>query len=68
MTNTKIKNNKIAAFARGMNSLPGLITTFLVSPILLGLVIPDITYKNTQRIHAKKQKEQAMKSTIEHNA
>ena len=67
MTNSKIKNNKIAAFARGMNSLPELITTFLVSPILLGLVIPEITYMNTQRIHAKKQKERIMQSNIELN-
>ena len=67
MTNTNIKKNKIAALARGINSLPGLITTFLVSPILLGLVIPEITYMNTKRIHAKKQKERTSKTNVELN-
>lgn len=51
------KGNKIAAFARGLNSIPGLLTTFLISPYLLGWAIPRLTYKNTQRIHAKQDKE-----------
>lgn len=53
------KGNKIAAFARGLNSVPGILTTFLVSPYLLGWVIPRLTYKNTRRIHAKQDAERA---------
>ena len=48
-----IKNNKIAKVARGMNSLPGFISTFILSPILLGVIIPEITYSNTRKAHEK---------------
>ena len=48
-----IKNNKIAQFARGLNSIPGAISTFLISPILLGVLIPMLTYHNTRKAHEK---------------
>ena len=55
-----LKSNKIAAFARGLNSVPGLLTTFLISPYLLGWIIPRLTYKNTRRIHEKQDRERAL--------
>ena len=48
-----IKNNKIAQFARGLNSIPGVVSTFLISPILLGVLIPMLTYHNTRKAHEK---------------
>ncbi len=48
-----IKNNKIAQFARGLNSVPGFISTFLISPILLGVLIPELTYSITRRAQQK---------------
>lgn len=56
-TEGKMKGNKIASIARGLNSLPGAITTFLISPVILGWIIPRLTYANTRRIHAKHEKE-----------
>ena len=41
-------HNKIATVARGLNSIPGLITTLLISPYILGWVIPRFTYKKTR--------------------
>ena len=58
----KGRGNKIAAFARGLNSMPGLLTTFFISPYLLGWFIPRLTYKNTNRIHEKQDRERAMKN------
>lgn len=55
----KPKSNKILGFARGLNSVPGVITTFLISPYLLGWLIPRLTYANTRRIHEKAEKEKA---------
>lgn len=49
-----ISKNKIAKMARGLNSLPGAISTFLISPILLGIFIPMLTYHNTRKAQAKK--------------
>lgn len=57
----KAKNNKILSFARGLNSVPGLIATFLISPFILGWLIPRATYANTRRIHEKKAQEQEAK-------
>ena len=51
------KKNKILAFARGLNSVPGLLTTLFISPYLLGCFIPKLTYKNTRRIHEKQDRE-----------
>lgn len=51
------KKNKILAFARGLNSVPGLLTTIFISPYLLGCFIPKLTYKNTRRIHEKQDRE-----------
>lgn len=56
------KGNKIAAFARGLNSVPGILTTFFISPYILGWVIPRLTYKNTRRIHAKEDRERAIQN------
>jgi hypothetical protein len=47
------KANKIASFAKGLNSIPAIITTFLISPYILGWVIPRFTYANTRRLHAE---------------
>ena len=49
-----IKNNKIAKMARGLNSLPGFISTVFISPILLGVLIPLLTYHNTRKANEKK--------------
>lgn len=53
----EIKHNKIAKMARGLNSLPGFISTVVISPILLGALIPMLTYHNTRKANAKKLKE-----------
>ena len=60
----KHKGNKILAFARGLNSLPGVIATFFISPVILGWFIPTLTYANTRRIHAKKEEERQAQSKI----
>ena len=57
----KMKSNKIATFARGLTSVPGVITTFFISPYILGWVIPRLTYKNTRRIHEKQDREREEK-------
>ena len=49
----KIKQNKIAQAARGLYSLPGMISTFIISPVLLGVLIPMLTYYNTRKAHEK---------------
>ncbi len=52
MRNAKsVKNNKIAAFAKGLNSIPAIITTFIISPYILGWVIPRLTYARTRKVH-----------------
>ena len=56
------KNNKILSFARGLNSLPGFIATVLISPLLLGIIIPEVTYANTRRIHRKAEAERQAKA------
>lgn len=56
------KANKILGFARGLNSIPGVITTFLISPYLLGWFIPRLTYANTRRLHEKAEKEKQEKA------
>ena len=58
----KNRSNKIASFARGLNSMPGLLTTFCISPYLLGWFIPRLTYKNTRRIHEKQDRERDAKN------
>ncbi len=57
----KGRGNKIALFARGLNSMPGLLTTFFISPYLLGWFIPRLTYKNTNRIHEKQDRERELR-------
>ena len=58
----KARGNKIASFARGLNSMPGSLTTFFISPYLLGWFIPRLTYKNTRRIHEKHDSEREAKN------
>ena len=58
----KAHGNKIASFARGLNSMPGLLTTFFISPYLLGWFIPRLTYKNTRRIHEQQDREREAKN------
>lgn len=52
-----IKHNKIAKMARGLNSLSGFISTVFISPVLLGILIPMLTYHNTRKANAKKMAE-----------
>ena len=52
-----IKHNKIVKMARGLNSLPGFISTVFISPVLLGILIPMLTYHNTRKANAKKMAE-----------
>lgn len=54
-------NSKITALARGLNSVPGLLTTIFISPYILGWFIPRLTYRNTRRIHAKEDRERQQK-------
>lgn len=63
----KMKSNKIATFARGLTSVPGVITTFFISPYILGWFIPRLTYKNTRRIHEKQDQERETAKTKEIN-
>lgn len=64
----KMKSNKIATFARGLTSVPGVITTFFISPYILGWFIPRLTYKNTRRIHEKQDREREAAKAKEINA
>ena len=57
------KAGKITAFAKGLTSVPAILTTFLISPYLLGWAIPRLTYANTRRIH-EKQKENSLNKSI----
>lgn len=52
----ELKHNKILKMARGLNSLPGFISTVFISPILLGILIPMLTYHNTRKANEKKMK------------
>lgn len=51
---SNIKHNKIAKMARGLNSVPGFISTVFISPLFLGILIPMLTYHNTRKANAKK--------------
>ena len=53
-----IKHNNIAKMARGLNSLPGFISTVILSPLLLGVLIPKLTYYNTRKTYAKQDQKQ----------
>ncbi len=62
-TATKGGKNKIATFARGLNSVPALLTTFIISPYILGWAIPRLTYRNTRRIHEKEDREREQRNS-----
>ena len=47
------KQSSIAKVARGLNSIPGFLATVVISPIILGVLIPMLTYANTRKAHAK---------------
>ena len=47
------KQGSIAKIARGLSSVPGFISTVIISPIILGWFIPRLTYHNTRKKHAK---------------
>ena len=57
----KTKSNRLLAYAKGLNSAPAALATFAITPILLGWFIPTITYANSRRIHAKKEREAQQK-------
>lgn len=46
------KKSSISKMARGLSSVPGFLSTVLISPILLGWFIPRLTYSNTRKKHA----------------
>lgn len=64
--NGKIKQSSITRIARGLNSIPGVIVTVIISPIILGCLIPLLTYANTRKAHAKElaKKEAIQKAAI----
>lgn len=47
------RNNKILSFARGLNSIPAILVTFVISPYVLGWFIPGLTYANTRKRQEK---------------
>ncbi len=47
------KKSSISKIARGLSSVPGFLSTVLISPILLGWFIPRLTYANTRKKHAE---------------
>ena len=46
------KKSSISKIARGLSSVPGFLSTVLISPILLGWFIPRLTYSNTRKKHS----------------
>ena len=60
----KKNGNKIASFARGLNSIPSFLVMFLISPFVLGWFIPRLTYANTRRLHEQAEKQKAEKQNI----
>ena len=59
-----VKKNRLLSHVKGLNSMPAALATFLISPIILGWFIPTITYANTRRIHAKKDRESAANKKV----
>ena len=47
------KKSSITKMARGLSSIPGFLSTVMISPILLGWFIPRLTYANTRKKHEK---------------
>ncbi|MBQ4113990.1 hypothetical protein IJD34_01160 [bacterium] len=54
----KGEKNAILKSAKGLNAIPAFISTFVISPVLLGVLIPKLTYKNTKNAHKKILEEQ----------
>jgi len=57
--------NKMLTKARNLNSVPGLVATMILSPIILGVLIPKLTYRLTNKAH---EEEQAKKSPMNINS
>ncbi|MBQ6516281.1 hypothetical protein IJI31_03780 [bacterium] len=57
--------NKMLARARNLNSVPGLVATMVLSPIILGVLIPKLTYRLTKEAH---EEEKARKTPEKINA
>ena len=49
----KLEKSAITRLARGLYSVPGAITTVIISPVILGCLVPLLTYSNTRKAHAK---------------
>ncbi|MBR6127208.1 hypothetical protein IKQ21_05940, partial [bacterium] len=49
----KVEKSSITRLARGLYSVPGAITTVIISPVILGCLVPMLTYSNTRKAHAK---------------
>ena len=52
-----INKNKILSYARGLNSIPAAIAMVIISPVLLGIIIPKITYAHSRHYHEKREAE-----------
>ena len=57
--------NKMLARARNLNSVPSLVSTLILSPIILGVLIPKLTYRLTKKAH---EEEKARKTPEKINA
>ena len=57
--------NQMLAKARNLNSVPGLVATMILSPVILGVLIPKLTYKLTKDAH---EEEKARKTPEKINA
>ncbi len=51
--NGELNQSTISKIARGLNSIPGFLVTAVISPIILGVLIPMLTYSNTRKAHEK---------------
>ena len=64
MNDNGAQNSSITKIARGLSSVPGFISTVIISPFILGIIIPEITYANTRKTHAKTQQKQSETSVV----
>ena len=61
----KMEKSAITRIARGLYSVPGAIVTVIISPVILGCLVPMLTYSNTRKAHAKMQEEMKNKSKVD---
>ena len=57
MKDTLKNKSSIAEMARNLNSFPKFISTWVISPVILGYLIPEFTYHMTRKTHSKKLEE-----------